>query len=284
MRTRIFNKMTQQEVQDYLDRGGDTIFIAVGVVECHGDMPIDCESTYPEAMAVLLAEKADGLAMINLPYFYPGGTVIGNATVHMSIRESIDYLMKIGHSLVDQGFKRIFLTSGHAPASLYINVFCRDFFEETLIHPCHIASLTGPMVWPAPGSKVDMGEMLRKGSAKFYGAYKVMGMMDYLPVNPDGAAEAEHLPEVPSMKKFAALARSFGGIASLVFSDPKQHAGGQIFASEEERLAVCTEGEKYLLEEVENCKICELKEALGEYQDYVQRVYAANPRIRNTKK
>ena len=29
MRTRIFNKMTAQEVEDYLARGGDTMFIAV---------------------------------------------------------------------------------------------------------------------------------------------------------------------------------------------------------------------------------------------------------------
>ena len=69
MRTRIFNKMTAPEVEDYLARGGDTIFIAIGVVECHGALPIDCETIGPEANAVLLAEKADGLAMINLPYF-----------------------------------------------------------------------------------------------------------------------------------------------------------------------------------------------------------------------
>ena len=59
MRTRIFNKMTAQEVEDYLARGGDTMFIAVGVVECHGNLPIDCETIVPEAYAKLLAEKAE---------------------------------------------------------------------------------------------------------------------------------------------------------------------------------------------------------------------------------
>ena len=32
MRTRILNKMSAGEVDEYLARGGDTIFIAVGVV------------------------------------------------------------------------------------------------------------------------------------------------------------------------------------------------------------------------------------------------------------
>ena len=65
MRTRIFNKMTAKEVEDYLTRGGDTIFVPVGVVECHSAMPIDVEQMVPEAYALLMAERADGLAMVN---------------------------------------------------------------------------------------------------------------------------------------------------------------------------------------------------------------------------
>ena len=57
-------------------------------------MPNDVETIIPEAYATLLAEKADGLSLINLPYFYPGGTLCSNATVHISIRDGIDYLEK----------------------------------------------------------------------------------------------------------------------------------------------------------------------------------------------
>ena len=95
MRTRIFNQMTAKEVEAYLARGGDTIFLGIGVVECHGAMPNDVETIIPEAYATLLAEKADGLSLINLPYFYPGGTLCSNATVHISIRDGIDYLSLI---------------------------------------------------------------------------------------------------------------------------------------------------------------------------------------------
>ena len=95
MRTRILNKMLASEVEAYLARGGNTIFIGVGVVEMHGNMPADVETIMPEAMALAMAQEYDGLALINLPYNFPGGTIIGNVTVQMSVRDSIDYLMKI---------------------------------------------------------------------------------------------------------------------------------------------------------------------------------------------
>ena len=60
MRTRIFNKMTAQEVEDYLARGGDTIFVGIGVVEVHGACPIDCEQLIPEAAALAMADEVDG--------------------------------------------------------------------------------------------------------------------------------------------------------------------------------------------------------------------------------
>lgn len=88
MRTRIFNKMTAKEVEDYLTRGGDTIFVPVGVVECHSAMPIDVEQMVPEAYALLMAERADGLAMVNLPYFFPGGTVVSSSTVQVTVRQA----------------------------------------------------------------------------------------------------------------------------------------------------------------------------------------------------
>ncbi len=280
MRTRIFNKMTQQEVQDYLDRGGDTIFIAVGVVECHGVMPIDCETIGPEANAVLLAEKADSLAMINLPYFYPGATIVANSTVQFSIRDGIDYLMKICHSLVDQGFKRLFLTSGHGPASITINAFCREFFTETLIHPCHLMRI--PSRTPVDRSKPMDAEAWKKMSYTTYGAYKVMGQMEYLPVDPEGKGyDGPRMATDPRMSGFSKLLSPYQSYTCQLYSDPAQHGGGYVFASEEERLAICTEGEQMLRELVDNCTICELKDALGEYQAYIQEVYAANPRVKS---
>ncbi len=56
MNTHILNKMRNSEVEDYLNRGRDTIFIPVGTVELHGDLPLDCEAIYVEAIAERMAE------------------------------------------------------------------------------------------------------------------------------------------------------------------------------------------------------------------------------------
>ena len=57
MRTRIYNKCTDAEITDYLNRGGDTLFMSVGVTELHGQLPVDCESILAEAAALLMAER-----------------------------------------------------------------------------------------------------------------------------------------------------------------------------------------------------------------------------------
>ena len=44
MRTRIYNKCTDREITDYLERGGDTLFMSIGVTELHGQLPVDGES------------------------------------------------------------------------------------------------------------------------------------------------------------------------------------------------------------------------------------------------
>ncbi len=278
MRTRIYNKMTAQEVQNYLDRGGDTMYVAIGVVEVHGECPIDCETVIPEAVAMAMAEKGDGLAMINLPYFYPGGTVISNATVHITIRDGIDYLMKLAHSLIDQGFKRLYFISGHGPSGMTVNAFCREFFEETLIHPCHLSILNMQLF-----VNRDTGKMPNLDNMT-YGAYKMLGQLDQIPVDPNSTeSRGERIPIDPAMAKFMNIYRKFAGYGATaqIFSDPRQHGGGRIFKSREELEKVAEKGVEEIRDLVEKVPVAQLNAALGEYQAYVQRVADTNPRIRN---
>lgn len=278
MRTRVFNKMTAQEVEDYLARGGDTIYLGIGVVEVHGEYPIDCETILPEAVALAMAEEADGLAMINLPYFYPGGTVSSNATVHLTIRDGIDYLMKIGHSLVKQGFKRIYVISGHGPSLMTLNAFSQDFFHETLIHPCHM-SLVAMMANTFGPKAMAAGPAFMDGIT--YGAYKMMGQLDYIPIDPNAKATAgEIVPVDPAMGEFMRLYGKYCPYSTAqVFSDPRQHGGGRIFKSREEMEAFAAEGEKTIYEMVSKLHVKELNDALGEYQEYVQATAKKFPRI-----
>ncbi len=273
MRTRIFNKMTAQEVEDYLARGGDTIFVGVGVIEVHGPLPIDCETIVPEAYAVLMAEKADGLALINLPYMFPGGTIVSNSTVQVTVRQSIDYLMMISRSLVAQGFRKIFFLSGHGPADLYINAMCRDFFQETKIHVCHLHPGGGKPVGP-----IDMTKLPEMYG--FYGAYKILGQMEYLPVCP-GAPDYVMDKESPAHTELKNALRPFGGQVSLYYATPDQHIGGKVFRSEQERLEACERGEREMREKVDQLgpALERLKKAIDAYHAHVQDIIKEHPRL-----
>ncbi len=277
MRTRILNKMSAGEVDEYLARGGDTIFIAVGVVECHGTLPIDCETVGPEAFAVALAEKNDALALINLPYFYAGGTYTSNATLHMTIANGMAYLTKICKSLMDQGFKKMILLSGHGPAGLTINAFARDFFEKYHIHPCHIS--TGSFSRKAYGSDEEKQAEVRK--YLFYGQYAYMGMKDYLPIRPDlGTDYIPRKPIEPEMQAMQDAMREYGGgILSQVYSDPREHGGGLVLRTEEERDAACEKGLRYFREIVDTVDLTNYLKCLADYQAYVARMVEKYPRI-----
>lgn len=282
MRTRILNKMMASEVEAYLSRGGNTIFVAVGVTELHGALPVDCETILPEAFALEMAEQGDGLTLINLPYFFPGGTIIGNATVQMSVRDSIDYLMKIAHSLVAQGFKKIIFVSGHGPAALYIDAVCRDFFQETKIHTCHIN--LAAVMFNMPRPKAADGEPVHPMAMLdfiVYGAYKKMNQMVYLPVDPDATEipPPEITVESP-LERLGKVLGPLGGRVSIYYNQPAEHGGGKPFASEDERLAACEQGEEMIRDMVAKIDLQELKDALDSYDAYVQEVMVKYPRLK----
>lgn len=130
MRTRIFGKLLNSEVQDYLQRN-DIIIVPVGTTEMHGGFPLDSETVISEAYALKMAESCDGLVLTGLPYFYAGATASGRGTVQVTVRQGIDYLGAIARSLLRLGFKRQIYISFHGPAHMTICPMLRDFYDET---------------------------------------------------------------------------------------------------------------------------------------------------------
>lgn len=277
MYTRVFNKMPADDIQAYLDRGGRTIFVAVGVVEVHGAMPADVEQIAAEGLALAMAEKADGLALTNLPFYFPGGTIISPATVQVSVRQSIDHLMIITRSLIAQGFDKIFFVTMHAPAKLYVDAVCRDIFNETKIHVCHLYGMALMM------------NLLDQGHGRFSlddldtigcGGYKMMHQMEFLKIDPE-AAEPEPLDERRDtpVSRLNALLRPYGSPVSIVFGSPKEHGGGRAFRSEQERLERCERGEKMIRDMVDRMDLEALKQAIDEYHAYVRACMEKVPRL-----
>ena len=277
MYTRVFNKMPADDIQAYLNRGGNTIFVAVGVVEVHGAMPVDVEQIFPEAFALAMAEKADGLAMTNLPYYFPGGTIISPATVQVSVRESIDHLMIITRSLIAQGFRKIFFVTGHGPARLYVDAVCRDIFQETKVHVCHLNGMNIMMNFEG---KQDPAKTFADMEAMCWGAYKMLHQMEFLKVDPD-AKDPEPFDwnmDTP-VNRLSAVLQPYGSPVSILYGSPKEHGGGRAFRSEQERLEVCTRGEALIRKIVDGLDLEALKQAIDDYHVYVQECLKKNSRL-----
>src|SRR5215216_2481205 len=94
MRTRLLTSLTNTEIEQYLKRN-DVIFVPVGTVEAHSELPIDVEYVGPLAYAIKLAEEADGLVLPGLAYFFPDATVVGRGAVHVTPSEGTAYLKVI---------------------------------------------------------------------------------------------------------------------------------------------------------------------------------------------
>ena len=175
MRTRIFGKMLNSEVQDYLSRN-DIIIVPVGTTEMHGGFPLDCETVISEAYALKMAESCDGLVLTGLPYFYAGATASGRGTVQVSIRQGIDYLGAIARSLLRLGFKRQVYLSFHGPAHMTICPMIRDFYDETGV----------PILYMDMMMQFGKNKDLFTSFTAFHditvGAYKIMNRLDDVPL------------------------------------------------------------------------------------------------------
>ncbi len=132
MRTRILSKLSNFEVEKYLECN-DIIFIPVGPTEMHGRCPLEIEYVGPLGMALAMAEKVDGLVLDGLKYFYNGSCATGKGTVRMSVRDGYDYLKAIAYSLLSQGFKRQIYVTGHGTSELTLGALVGDFFDETKV-------------------------------------------------------------------------------------------------------------------------------------------------------
>jgi creatinine amidohydrolase len=191
--------------------------------------------------------------------------------------------MMICRSLIRQGFKKLIFVTGHAPATITINAVCRDLFEETKIHACHINLMNAMDI--ARKNGVNLGTGFQGLDRIMYGAYLKMNQMEYLPVDPDAQdapprsqMDPDHLP---AWSKLGNILRPLGGVVSIYFENLEDHGGGKPFASEEERRQACLEGVKILHDLVACLDLKGLLDAVDEYHAFVQtKVLPKYPRLR----
>ena len=266
MRTRMMTALTGWEVSEYLERN-DVIFVPVGPTEQNGGAPIDVEYVIPLAYAQELAEKADGLVLPHLTYFYPGGTTTSPATVYVSTSESLPYLKALTRSLIRQGFRRIVFLTSHGPSGNTLLPLVRETFDEY-----HV-----PVLWmdtgmvrevvpgegpPAFGSGPPNGRNLVT-----YGAYEIVGRLNDMPV---GVSQPEH-PIERDPSNLSRYVPPFNGTpAGSFYSDPVLHGGFVRAVTEEEREQLGTEGAAYIRSLVDAFDVNGMLEELRKRDEYTR--------------
>lgn len=130
--TRRMDEMTSREVELYFEAGGDLVFVPFGPVSGHGAfIPMGIHGHWAHALAVLLAEKANGLVYPPVFTCFSGATRAFRGAISFPIAEQSQILERVVAILQQQGFKRIVLVAGTNPEDVGGTVAARTIFDKT---------------------------------------------------------------------------------------------------------------------------------------------------------
>jgi len=268
MRTRILPHLLNSEVEEYL-KHNDIIIVPVGTVEMHGGFPLDSETVISEAYALKMAEACDGLVLTGLPYFYSGATASGRGTVQVSIRQGIDYLSAIAHSLLRQGFKRQIYISFHGPAHMTCSPMVRDFFDETGVPIMYM-----DMMIQFNKSARDLFKSMDSFHAITVGAYQIMNRLEHVPFttefthqNPQSCAPFDDIFGMAYQS--AAIGYCFG--------EPGDHMSTTAIPDAETRQKLADEGQEIIEKMVERMDMPHVVEQMQKLQEYNKETEAKYP-------
>jgi creatinine amidohydrolase len=282
MRTRFLNKMTNTEIEAYLQKN-DILFIPVGTIETHGQFPVDIELTVPEAFSLKMAEKVDGLVLSGLQFFFAGATVVGRSTVQMSISKGAEYLKELSYSLLNQGFRRQIFVSLHGPAFMTIGTVVLEVFDETKVPISYIDLMT--VMIKAKG-KLPANE---PGEGDFwFGAYEILNRKDELIIDPESRSRIKDDKPFDESTDFFSHLQQLAGYAYAVgfhYANPDDH-GCHFGAlrSVEERDELCRNGVRQIEELVEYMdlpKYVQQQRELDKWTDtYIKNKYEHLPKLK----
>ena len=235
----------------------------------HGGFPLDSETTISEAYALKMAEACDGLVLTGLPYFYAGATASGRGTTQVSVREGINYLSAIAHSLLRQGFKRQIYISFHGPAHMTCSPMVRDFYDETGV-PILYMDLTMQMLQNAR----DLFKSMDAFHTITVGAYQIMNRLEDVPLTTE---YSEQLP-----KKCDAFNDIFNlayqsASTGYYFSEPTDHMPTTAIPDEETRQRLAGEGAELISSLVQRMDVPHVVEQLRKLEAYGHEVEAQKP-------
>jgi creatinine amidohydrolase len=267
VRTRFLSKLTNGEVEEYLNRN-DIIYVPVGVTETHGALPLDAETVLAEAIALKMAEESDGLVLHNLPYFFPGGTIVGRGTIQMSIKEGMSNLDKIAKSLLIQGFRRQVYITSHGPTHMTVSGMVRDFFDEAKVPILYMDVLK-----VGEAANFNLMEAFHDMSI---GAYKLLGRLEDVPLN----VPESHSVTYDVQHMLAGMGKNSGnllgkyayqsGAVSSYFNEPSDHMATPLLKTPVEREVFADRGVQAITELVQALEMPTIVETLRQVDVYTK--------------
>ncbi len=115
------------------------------------------------------------------------------------------------------------------------------------------------------------------------GAYKIMGMMDDLPIDPNASAPINYTDDMnPPAYRLQCALRTVKAQTSLYYASLEHHCPCRAFHSIEERDAACEKGEREIREIVNKVDFEEIKAAIDGYHAYVRELAEKQPRLGGT--
>lgn len=274
MRTRLLTKLTNREVEAYLDKN-DKIFVATGTTEMHGGFPLDCEAILSEAFALKLAEQCDALVLPSLPYFFAGATLYGRGTVEVGVRQGIDFLSGIAHSLLRQGFRRQIYLSLHGPAHMTCSPMVRDFFKDTGVPILYLDLI---MAIQKSGVNLFEGDAFHKMTIA---AYQVLGHLEEVPLTTEPMLDCSQMqPSAPSAANRLGACGYQSGAVGYYFLKEDDHMPTPAVPTAEIRKQMADEGEALIDQIVATIDARKLMEDLADLGKTSEELIKKYPHLR----
>ncbi len=217
---RRLERMRFPDVRAYLERS-DAVIIPVGTTEAHGShLPYGTDRFVAEAAALLLADRADALVAPTFAYSWPGATAALPGTLGVAAETVMLVVRQICLACIEQGFRRLVVTSGHAPDAMTLGLAVRAVYEQTGV-PVILATPYGR------GRSLSSVEPLERMNREreqpgFMETSMVMAALEVLGIQGAVDMTAQPLDPVPLPAMYREASRA-GVTVGYYYTDASQH-------------------------------------------------------------
>jgi len=126
-----FEMENSYEVKEKILKSPRIAILPIGAVEAHGPhLPLNTDTILAERLSALLAEKVGAFVLPSLPYGQVWSLRNFPGSINISNESLISFLVDIGRSLYDQGFRTWAMVNGHLGNQVALKEAARVLYDE----------------------------------------------------------------------------------------------------------------------------------------------------------